>query len=153
MALNTPDADCPGPSQFEFYSEGGLDIAFLGFSENDKLGEVIKLVENVEQIAHFSCAALKRGQDVIYMTERAVFDLLEQGLVLTEIAAGVHVSRDAVERMQFRPHIPAAPQLMSNSLFTEKTVRRIIAYVSSPHWRHWRRPDRAQTHRSAAFRQ
>ena len=65
-----PDADYPAPSLCEFYSYGGLDIAFLGCSKIVKRGEVIKLVENVEQIVHFSCAALKRGQDVIYMTER-----------------------------------------------------------------------------------
>ncbi|MGI9479537.1 MAG: acyl CoA:acetate/3-ketoacid CoA transferase [Hyphomicrobiaceae bacterium] len=161
-----------GPSQFDFYSGGGLDIAFLGFGEidrnghvnvsklggvtvgpggfidiaqnarkvvfcgtfdakgarydigNGKLdirghGEVVKLVENVEQITYSGSEALKRGQATVYVTERAVFELSEQGLVLTEVAPGIDVRRDVIERMQFKPHVPVEPKLMAASLFTE----------------------------------
>ncbi len=161
-----------GPSQFDFYSGGGLDIAFLGFGEIDKQGhvnvsklggvtvgpggfidiaqnarkvvfcgtfdakgarhaigggrldienhgDVVKLVEDVEQITYSGDEALKRGQEVIYVTERAVFELSQQGVVLTEVAPGVDVRRDVVERMQFKPHIPANPKLMNSSHFSE----------------------------------
>ncbi len=161
-----------GPSQFDFYSGGGLDIAFLGFGEIDghghvnvsrlggvtvgpggfidiaqnarkvvfcgtfdakgaryeignghlvikSHGEVVKLVENVEQITYSGTEALKRGQSVAYVTERAVFELSEQGLVLTEVAPGIDVRRDVIERMQFQPHVPGEPGLMNGSLFSE----------------------------------
>ena len=161
-----------GPSQFDFYSGGGLDIAFLGFGEIDRNGhvnvsklggvtvgpggfidiaqnarkvvfcgtfdakgasyeigngqldirnhgEVVKLVEDVEQITYSGSEALKRGQAAVYVTERAVFELSEQGLVLTEVAPGIDVRRDVIERMQFKPHVPVEPKLMAASLFTE----------------------------------
>ena len=49
------------------------------------------------------------GQEVMYVTERCVFTLTEDGLELTEIAEGVDLQRDILDQMPFRPKI--APQL------------------------------------------
>ncbi len=159
-----------GPSQFDFYSGGGLDIAFLGFGEIDRHGnvnvsklggvtvgpggfidiaqnakkvvfcgtfdakgtelhlgdghlriarhgEVVKLVNDVEQITYSGKEAMRRGQEVVYVTERAVFRLTEQGLMLIEIAPGIDMRRDVIERMQFAPHIPREPALMQSVHF------------------------------------
>ena len=75
-------------------------------------GEVVKLVADVEQITYSGREALKRGQDVIYVTERAVFRLTDQGLTLTEVAPGIDVRRDVIERMKFAPHVPREPVRM-----------------------------------------
>jgi acyl CoA:acetate/3-ketoacid CoA transferase len=81
-------------------------------------GEVRKLVQQVEQITFSGTVAMSRGQQVLYVTERAVFELTPPGMVLAEIAPGVDVRRDILERMAFEPLIPVAPAVMSKDLFT-----------------------------------
>ena len=160
-----------GPSQFDFYSGGGLDLAFLGFGEIDaagnvnvsklggvtvgpggfidiaqnakkvvfcgtfdakgtdlrigggrleilRHGEVTKLVAKVEQITYSGPVALKSHQDVLYVTERAVFRLTAQGLALTEVAPGIDVRRDVLARMKFAPLVPRDPAVMAAAHFT-----------------------------------
>ena len=80
-------------------------------------GEVVKLVNQVEQITFSGAQALKRAQQVVYVTERAVFELSPEGLVLTQVAPGVDVRRDVLERMHFAPLVPAEPALMDSALF------------------------------------
>jgi propionate CoA-transferase len=166
-----PSAMIDAPSQFDFYSGGGLDIAFLGFGEADasghvnvsklggltvgpggfidiaqnarkvvfcgtfdtkggaiatgdgrlvvtRQGEVRKLVRAVEQITFSGTEALRRGQHVIYVTERAVFRLTAEGMVLAEIAPGVDLRRDVLDRMAFAPLLPRDPVVMSAAFFT-----------------------------------
>jgi acyl CoA:acetate/3-ketoacid CoA transferase len=62
---------------------------------------------------------LRRGQETIYVTERAVFRLSKDGIVLAEVAPGIDVRRDVLERMQFAPRIPAEPRIMSAAIFTQ----------------------------------
>jgi propionate CoA-transferase len=80
-------------------------------------GEVTKLVQDVEQITYSGREALKRGQQVVYVTERAVFQLTGKGLALTEVAPGIDVKRDVIERMQFAPLVERDPAPMSSSHF------------------------------------
>ena len=76
-----------------------------------------KLVGKVEQITYSGREALRRGQEVVYVTERAVFRLTEKGLALTEVAPGIDVRRDVLERMQFAPLIERDPALMAAAHF------------------------------------
>ncbi|SPF80932.1 Acetate CoA-transferase YdiF [Pseudoprimorskyibacter insulae] len=145
-----------GPSQFDFYAGGGLDIAFLGFGQVDKAGnvnasklggmpvgpggfidiaqnartvvfvgtfdakgtkvqsgkgdltierhgDVQKFVDQVDQITFSGAQALRQGQRVLYVTERAVFRLDSDGLTLIELAPGVDLHRDVLDRMAFAP--------------------------------------------------
>jgi propionate CoA-transferase len=49
--------------------------------------------------------ARQRGQQVRYVTDRAVFELAEDGLVLIEVAPGIDVERDVLGQMGFRPRV------------------------------------------------
>ena len=72
-------------------------------------GQVVKFVEQVEEITFSSRYARQRGQQVSYVTERAVFQLVEDGLELIEIAPGVDLEQDVLAHMAFRPRM--APDL------------------------------------------
>lgn len=66
-------------------------------------GKHRKFVSSVGQITFSGKYALERGQTVYYLTERALFRLSPEGLVLEEIAPGLELERDVLGQMDFRP--------------------------------------------------
>lgn len=80
-------------------------------------GQIPKLVALVEKITFSASYAQQSGQEVLYITERAVFQLTAEGVELIEIAPGVEIERDILPFMAFRPIIKH-PRLMESSLFT-----------------------------------
>ena len=46
---------------------------------------------------------VKRGQTARVITERAVFEVAPEGLILTEVAPGIDVRRDVLDQMEFAP--------------------------------------------------
>jgi propionate CoA-transferase len=100
------------------FTASGLAVAF----EDGQLrivteGAVQKLVDEVEQVTFNGSRAFATGQQVLYVTERAVFQLVQGGLELMEIAPGVDVERQVLNQMGFRPIIRNSPRLMSPDLF------------------------------------
>ncbi|MGI9421133.1 MAG: acyl CoA:acetate/3-ketoacid CoA transferase, partial [Geminicoccaceae bacterium] len=164
-----PSAMIDAPSQFDFYSGGGLDIAFLGFGEVDRAGNVNasklggltvgpggfvdiaqnarkvvfcgsfdakgtfqvqggllsieehgrlqKFVDGVAQITFSGEQAMIQGQEVLYVTERAVFRLAGGQLRLEETAPGVDPRRDVLDRMAFQPVVADDLQTMPAECF------------------------------------
>ena len=62
-----------------------------------------KFVKNVEQVTFSAEYARESGQQVMYITERAVFKLTDEGVELTEIAPGYDLQKDILDQMDFIP--------------------------------------------------
>jgi propionate CoA-transferase len=79
-------------------------------------GNVRKFVNEVEHRTFSGDFALKRGQPVLYVTERCVFRLTADGLELVEVAPGIDIERDILAHMDFVPII-GDPQTMDTRIF------------------------------------
>ena len=86
-------------------------------------GTLRKFVRQVEHRTFSGREARRRGRRVLYVTERCVFRLAQAGgLELIEIAPGVHLERDVLERMDFRPAISPDLKLMDAALFAPEPL-------------------------------
>lgn len=85
----------------------------------DREGRVCKFVRSVGQLTFSASQARGQGQRVVYITERAVFELGPDGLELVEIAPGVDLRLDILGRMEFEPIIRMPLREMDSALFRE----------------------------------
>jgi propionate CoA-transferase len=85
-------------------------------------GPQAKLVDKVQQITYSGRYGSERHQRVLYVTERAVFRLGDNGVELIEIAPGIDVERDVIGRMGFRPRVSPALKVMDQRLFRPEPV-------------------------------
>jgi len=85
-------------------------------------GSEKKFLKHVEQITFSGEYAVKNKLPVMYITERAVFELREDGLCLTEIAPGIDLQKDVLNLMDFKPKIAEPLKKMDARLFMESLV-------------------------------
>jgi propionate CoA-transferase len=86
------------------FTSGGFDAAVTdGAIEIKKEGKHRKFVDKVSQITFSGAEAAKRGQEVVYVTERCVFQLRPGGLELTEVAPGIDVKKNIIDILPFKP--------------------------------------------------
>ena len=105
------------------FTAGGLEVAV----EDGKLnirqeGKSCKFMNHVEQITFSGNYAKRLNKEVLYITERAVFKLTKEGLVLMEIAPGVDLEKDVLAHMDFKPLISKDLKLMDDFLFREERM-------------------------------
>lgn len=97
---------------------GGLKTAIEnGKVRIDQEGRFKKWVARVPEITFNGHDALRRGQEVIYITERGVFRLIPEGIELFEIAPGMDLEKDIISQMGFKPKIAADLREMDHRLF------------------------------------
>jgi propionate CoA-transferase len=82
----------------------------------DEEGKSRKFVEEVEHRTFSGAYALKRGQPVLYVTERCVLRLTADGMELVEVAPGIDIDRDILAHMDFKP-IVKSPAPMEETIF------------------------------------
>lgn len=81
-------------------------------------GKVRKFVGMVNQITFSGDYAKKTGHPVLYVTERAVFALKDDGVHLLEIAPGVRLEEDILAHMDFKPIIDPGLKVMDKEIFS-----------------------------------
>jgi len=85
-------------------------------------GKAKKFVEEVEHRTFSGPQAAKWGKSVLYVTERCVFRLTAAGLELTEIAPGIDLQKDILDKMDFTPIMHREPTLMDARIFIDEPM-------------------------------
>ncbi|AIB21936.1 hypothetical protein P035_00185 [Brucella suis 06-988-1656] len=88
----------------------------------EKEGKLKKLVNAVEHVTFSGPRGVEQGQDVTYVTERAVMKLTPQGIVLTEIAPGVDLQAHILDQAEFPLIVSDQLKLMDEALFREEPI-------------------------------
>lgn len=101
-----------------YFSTKGLKTSVSGGKLNiEQEGQIPKLVDTVDQITYNGKIAIEDGREAVYITERAVFKLTPDGVMLTEIAPGVDLEKDVLAHMGFKPLIADDLKLMDERIF------------------------------------
>lgn len=85
-------------------------------------GQNKKFMKAVEQITFSGNYAKEKKQNVLYVTERAVFELREEGVTLIEVAPGIDLQKDILNFMDFKPIIAKDLKEMDARIFREETM-------------------------------
>ena len=123
----------PGAGGFIDITQNAKKVVFLGtFTaggakykfENRKLeilqeGKIRKMVRQVAQLSFNGPMARKKGQEVMVVTERAVFQLVKDGVELIEIAPGIDLQTQILDKMDFKPIISKNLRVMDERLFVQ----------------------------------
>ena len=126
-----------GPGGFINISQGARKVVFSGTLTTNGLeigpngsgalvleqdGAVQKWLPQVQQLTFSGKYARQRGQQVLYITDRAVFELSPEGIVLIEIAPGISLEEHVLARIGFP--IKVSPQLkqMDARLFRDQIM-------------------------------
>ena len=105
------------------FTAGGLKITVQdGEMRIDQEGKVKKFVDHVEHTTFSGEYALLNKQPVLYVTERCVFALTDQGMELIEIAPGLDLQRDILDQMDFEPIVSDPLPTMDQRIFRQEAM-------------------------------
>ncbi|OGB92112.1 MAG: hypothetical protein A3H39_19375 [candidate division NC10 bacterium RIFCSPLOWO2_02_FULL_66_22] len=109
------------------FTSGGLETVVAdGRLTILREGRIRKFMRAIEQLTFNAAQALANRQEVLYVTERAVFRLGDQGLELAEIAPGIDQEKDVLGQMEFRPRVSANLRAMSARLFQPEPMGLVL---------------------------
>ncbi len=84
-------------------------------------GKFKKFVESCPQLTFNADQSLRRGNKILFITERCVIERTKEGMILKEIAPGIDLQTQILDQMEFQPIIPeGGPKLMNPEIFQEK---------------------------------
>lgn len=126
-----------GPGGFINISQGARKVVFSGTLTTGGLsirpdgigglimerdGAVAKWIPRVQQLTFNGKFACQSGQEVLFITDRAVFSLTGEGIMLIEIAPGISLDSDVLKRIRFP--VLVSPQLkqMDVRLFRDEPM-------------------------------
>ena len=120
---------------------GDLDIGVTGGRLDIRRdGAFLKFVPEVDQISFSGRLARERGQIVTFITDRAVLELEADGLVLTEIAPGVRLQEDVLDKIGFTVRVSENLRLMDERIFRPGPMGLHAGFVRQPPRHPRRRP-------------
>ena len=122
---------CTGAGGFIDITQNAKKIVFLGtftaggakyeFADGKMTilqeGKICKMVKRVAQLSFNGPMAREKGQEVLIVTERAVFRLCKEGVELMEIAPGINLQTQVLDQMDFQPIVSPKLKLMDKKLF------------------------------------
>jgi len=85
-------------------------------------GSEKKFIKQVEHITFSGKYASAQGKPVMYITERAVFELRKDGVYLIEIAPGIDLQTQVLDLMEFAPKMDGQPKLMDERIFKDELM-------------------------------
>ncbi|WP_251521493.1 MULTISPECIES: acyl CoA:acetate/3-ketoacid CoA transferase [Staphylococcus] len=94
------------------YDNGEIEVVAQGHTQ--------KFVDAVDNIDFNASYAATLGQKAYFVTERAVFELTPEGLMLIEIAPGIDLERDVLANMSFKPIISEYLREINVAIFNQQ---------------------------------
>ncbi len=121
-----------GPGGFINITQAAKKVVFCGtFTGKSKLvvgegkltiaqeGTIKKFLKHVEQVT-FAGKYARKDQEILYVTERCVFKLIDGKMTIIEVAPGISIENDILPNMDFTPDIAPDVKSMDPALFCEK---------------------------------
>ena len=102
---------------------GGLSTSIVkGNLKINKEGKNKKFVNRVNQITFSSKDGIKRGQTILFNTDRGLFKIINGKITLIEVARGVRIKEDIIDQIPFKINISKNLKKMSKNIYYEKKI-------------------------------
>ena len=107
--------------QMDYYNGAGVDITYMGIGELGEDGSVnsTKMGVRCTGAGGFIDITQNAKKVVFLGTERAVFQLVKDGVELIEIAPGIDLQTQILDKMDFKPIISKNLRVMDERLFVQ----------------------------------
>lgn len=127
------------------FTTGGCVISVTdGILRIEREGKINKFLRSVEHLSFNAKRARELGQEVMYVTERCVFRLIDDVLTLVEVAPGIDPYRDIVDLAGAEIVVSDDLALMDSRVFSARTHSYGTAEVANQQVAYYPPPRRYQ---------